>query len=132
MKKLLILLLLVAAGYFGYTRYQEAKAGEYDIRAVEKRPIPQEHFYPLWTQAVLKMCDEPEKYNNLTRERCRELVTERSGTCAAKMAPKTPDVVETSAVAKGLGREFVQCAMPYPFCGGVEVRTEEEARRHCK
>ena len=132
MKNLLILLVLVAAGYFGYTRYQETKEGRYDIRAVEKRPIPQEQFYPLWLRVAQNACDESHAKHNLTREKCREIVTQRSESCAADLSSKTPEVIETTVVSKHLGREFLHCVTPYYFCKGVEVRTEEEARRHCK
>ena len=132
MKNLLILLVLVAAGYLGYTRYYEGKQGGYDLRSVEQRPIPQEQFYPLWVQVAQKACDDSHAKHNLTREKCREIVTQRGQSCAEDMNPKTPEVIETATLAKQLGREFMECVTPYYFCKGVEVRTEEEARRHCK
>jgi hypothetical protein len=41
-------------------------------------------------------------------------------------------VVATTDVASSIGRKFMECATPFYFCNGVEVKTKEEVDARCK
>lgn len=70
--------------------------------------------------------------NNLTPEQCREKVTERHTDCERLATTEVPEKISDKATSKELGRKYLTCGTPYFFCNGVEVSTEDEARKHCQ
>ncbi len=48
------------------------------------------------------------------------------------MIGNTPEIIDKKSVVKQIGRKYLRCALPYYFCNGIEVRTEEEARKICR
>lgn len=105
---------------------------EYSLKAVEANPIPKQQHFDLWREVALQQCEDAPSRHNITRAQCASLVKERSGTCAAQQSGSAPELIRTTAVAKDVGRKYLQCVTPHYFCKGVEVRTEADARAQCK
>ena len=131
MKKLLIAALFIGGGYYYYTHYY-SKAGNYSLTEVEQKPIPKQHFYKLWNETVLQACADAKSRHNLTPEECREKVKAKFSACEANVLPTTPEKIDNKNQAKSLGKTYLTCVTPYFYCNGIEVKTEEEARQHCK
>ncbi|MBB6563880.1 hypothetical protein HNP48_006606 [Acidovorax soli] len=104
----------------------------YSLKAVEANPIPKQQHFDLWREVALQQCDDAPSRHNITRAQCASLVKERSDTCAAQQSGSAPQLIRTTAVAKDVGRKYLQCVTPHYFCKGIEVRTEAEARAQCK
>jgi hypothetical protein len=136
MKNILVLCLIVAAAYFGYTKFLAPISGpdasQFDLAKIEQQPIPKEVLFQLWKEVALQRCADASKNHNLTPNQCREKVSERHPNCARSAADSAPKIVREITLSKQLGRQYLECATPYYFCNGVEVRTEEEARRYCQ
>lgn len=136
MKIFLVLCLFAAGAYFGYQKYASeagsADASHYDLAKVEEHPIPRDVLFQLWKALALQRCVNAEKDHNLTSQQCRALVEERHPDCARSAAKDAPALIAEKSLSKQLGRRYLDCATPYFFCKGVEVRSEEEARRHCQ
>lgn len=135
MKNLLIFCIFGAAIYFGYRHITGAGAidvTQYDLSKVEERPIPKDVFFQLWKNVALQKCADAEKNHNLTPDQCRQKIEERHSNCARSAVTSAPQLIAEKAVAKQLGKQYLDCATPYFFCKGVEVRTEEEARQYCQ
>lgn len=136
MKNIFFLCLVAAAGYFGYTKLispsEDGDTGRFDLARIEEQPIPKEVLFQLWKRVGLERCADAEKNHNLTSDQCREKILERHPGCAKSAAAGAPAVVSEKALSKQLGRSYLECVTPYYFCNGVEVRTEEEARRYCR
>ncbi len=107
-------------------------AGSYDLRTIEKRPIPKVELFKLWHGVALKQCVNAPKDKNLSEEKCRELIETRGRECQKTMESDFPEVIDNQTVSKEVGRQYLSCALPYYFCGGVEVHNEQEAREHCR
>lgn len=136
MKNILVICLIIAAAYFGYTKFLSGTTGpdasQFDLAKVEGRPIPKEVLFQLWKEVGLQRCADADKNHNLTPNQCRGKVSERHPSCAQSAAASAPAIVGETALAKRLGRQYLECVTPYYFCSGVEVRSEEEARRYCQ
>lgn len=92
-------------------------------------PMPRAEFYERISAPLLATCRNSQKEYRLAREACITLVTQRLQTCLpAARAPATIDSLEQF---KALGRPVLECAKPYPFCNGVEVRDMQQALQHC-
>ncbi len=109
----------------------EAQAG-YSLKAIESRPIPRDDHFALWKDVALRACSESKERFNLEASQCRRVISERGDSCAAKLQNESPLMISSTEVSRHLGRKYLQCATPYYFCKGVEVKTEEEARSKCR
>jgi len=131
MKVLIFAVLLIAGGYFYYTHYY-VQAANYSLADVEQKPIPKNVFYKLWNDSALKACADAKSNHNLTPEECREKVKAKFAGCEASIMPSTPDPIDNNAQARRLAKTYLACVTPYFYCNGIEVKTEDEARQHCK
>jgi len=124
---------LAAAGLVLSLAAQAARAeAPYSLKNVEANPIPKAEHFLLWKEVVLNGCANAKERFNLTSSECTALIGKRADACASKLAPETPALISTTAMAKSVGRKYLQCATPFYFCNGVEVKTDAEARAQCK
>lgn len=131
MKKLFIAVLLMGGGYYLYTHHY-SQAVNYSLAEVEQKPIPKQYFYKLWNERALQTCADAKSRHNLTPEECRAKIDSKSSSCEANFLPTTPEKIGNTNQAKSLGKAYLACVIPYFYCNGIEVKTEEEARQHCK
>ena len=136
MKKLLFLCVILLISYFGYSKFFPSNSSidtsPYSLSTVDEQPIPKRVFFELWKDVALQQCANAKEKNNLTPEQCREKVTERHTDCERLATTEAPEKISDKATSKELGRKFLTCVTPYFFCNGVEVSTEDEARKHCQ
>lgn len=104
----------------------------YSLKTAQARPIPRDEHLQLWREVALKQCDDARKRFNLAPDQCLRVVAARADACTTRLAPETPAVVGTTAAAKDVGRKYLQCATPYYFCKGLEVKTEAEVLAQCR
>ncbi|CAN7608528.1 MULTISPECIES: hypothetical protein [unclassified Acidovorax] len=104
----------------------------YSLKTVEARPIPRDDILQLWREVALQQCADARKRFNLSNEECLREIARRADACTVSQAPSTPALVASTAVSKDIGRKYLQCAVPYYFCRGVEVKTEKEALAQCR
>ncbi|MGO1070294.1 hypothetical protein [Lysobacter sp. CA199] len=132
MQRFLILLALAAAAGFAYLHWFGSKASEYSLATVDQRPIPKREFYELWREAALNTCDTREQgRTELAPAPCRDYVLAKHDRCVASAGTTAPVQIASKAESRRLARPYLDCVVPMPHCNGVEVRTFEEARRHC-
>ncbi len=121
--------------YFGYQHIIGARVSgttQYELSRVEESPIPKAALFQLWKDVALQQCANAKEKHNLTPSQCREKVEERHTNCASSAAVSAPPSIAEKGLAKQLGKQYLACATPYYFCNGVEVRSEEAARRSCQ
>ena len=116
----------------GASHAQGAPGGGYSLKAAEARPIPRDEHLRLWREVALKQCDDARKRFNLPPDQCLQVVAARADACTAKLAPETPALAGSTAAVKDVGRKYLQCATPYYFCKGIEVKTEAEVLAKCR
>lgn len=104
----------------------------YSLKTVEAKPIPREEHLRLWREVALKQCTDARKRFNLAPDQCLQVVAAKADACTTRLAPQIPAVVGTTAAAKDVGRKYLQCATPYYFCKGFEVKTEAEVLAQCR
>lgn len=129
MKNIFILCLIIVAGYYSYNKLFNASTSEFSLKTIVEKPIPQHVFFELLKEETLKICATN---SNPTPEECRNIVAERHQNCERTASVGAPKIIGSTKVANHLGKKYLECASPYPVCNGVEVRTEEEARKYCK
>ncbi|UOF15051.1 hypothetical protein IEQ11_25660 [Lysobacter capsici] len=130
MQKILLLIVLAAAAVFAYLQWFAKPA--YSIPTIEQNPIPKHEFYLLWRETALTLCDGNEPGpTTLTPPKCREYVTNKHERCVTQVGAQTPPTISSKAESKRLARPYLDCVIPGHFCNGVEVRTPDEALRHC-
>ena len=104
----------------------------YSLKTVEAQPIPRAEIFPLWREVALQQCADARKRFNLSRDECLQEIANRADACTVAQAPSTPAIVSSTAASKDVGRKYLQCAVPFYFCKGVEVKTEKEVREQCR
>jgi hypothetical protein len=122
-----VLLLAAGAGHA-----QGVPDAGYSLKTVETRPLPRDEHLWLWREVALKQCADARKRFNLAPDQCLQAVAAKADACTVKLAPEIPALVGTTAAAKDVGRKYLQCATPYYFCKGVEVKTEAEVLAQCR
>ncbi len=108
-----------------------SQAGAWSLTAVEAEPIPQQEFFQLLHPAALGLCGDAQVSFNLSPEECRSSMNARQRLCAETVGRGEPAQVGSQALARALMLDYLQCVSPGHDCNGVEVRTLEEAERHC-
>lgn len=108
------------------------RASDYALSTVDKKPVPRSVLFQLWHEIALKQCDHAEERNNTSPQNCREIIAKRGPKCETAMIGNTPEIINKKSQSRQIGRKYLQCALPYYFCNGIEVRTEEEARKTCR
>lgn len=104
----------------------------YSLDTVEEHPIPKRVFFELWKDVAMQQCTSAKEKNNLTPEQCRGKVSERHTDCERSATADGPEIISDKGISKELGRKYLTCVTPYFFCNGVEVKTEDEARKRCQ
>ena len=132
MKNLLLICLVAAAGYFGYTKFFASETHKFSLASVDEKPIPKRVFFDLWKENALRECDNAKERHNLSPEQCREKITEKHSSCANSASAGAPEKISDKAALREFGRKYLSCVTPYFFCSGVEVHSEEEARKNCQ
>lgn len=107
-------------------------SGSYSLKTVEENPIPRDEHFLLWREVALKSCADSRKRFNLSEPECLDVISKRADSCAAKLAPSTPDTIYRNVIARDIGRKYLQCATPHYFCNGFEAKTEAEVIAHCR
>lgn len=120
-------LLAIGAGHA-----QGVPGGGYSLKEAEARPIPRDEHLRLWREVALLQCADAPKRFNIPSAQCQQLVAARSDACTVKLRPETPEFAKTTTGVREVGRKYLQCATPYYFCKGVEVKTEAEALAQCR
>ncbi|MEH6420516.1 hypothetical protein [Pseudomonas sp. CGJS7] len=132
MQRFLILLALLAAAVFAYLHWFGSKASGYSLARVEQQPIPKREFYELWREVGLQECDTRDQGpSQLAPAPCRDYVLAKHDRCVASAGSSAPAQIASKAESRRLAHLYLECVQPMPHCNGVEVRTFEEARRHC-
>lgn len=132
MKKLIILTLIIAGGIYYYYNYSADKSSDdYSITEVDSRPIPRDIFFQQLSQKALDMCNNAETKWNTTEQNCKAIVQNRTKECENTISNEVPDKIDKGIRAKNLASTYLKCAAPYPFCGGREIRTDQEAMQYC-
>lgn len=126
--------LALAAGLLaaGAGHAQGAPEAGYSLKTAEARPIPRNEHLHLWREVALRQCADARNRFNLSPEQCRPIVAARADACRVKLAPETPALAKTTVAVKDVGRKYLQCATPYYFCKGVEVKSEAEVLARCR
>jgi hypothetical protein len=136
MKKIIIFIVIVIAGLAAYKKFFSSTAvvdtSRFSLAKVEEKPVPKTVLFKLWKEVALQLCSDAAKNHNLTPEQCQEKVSERHSACERTSIAKAPELIGEQALSKRLGREYLECVTPYYFCKGIEVRSEEEAQKHCQ
>lgn len=136
MKNLVILVVVIAAGYFLYGKFagdsRRTDTGRYSLATVIENPIPKDAFFALWTQQAKKACPDARNKYNLSPTECEDKISEKAVACTSTFSPSAPDEISSPDVARRLGKQYLECVTPYFFCNGVEVKSEEEARQRCQ
>lgn len=136
MKKVIFLLVIVIVGLAVYkkifSRTAEMDTSRFQLAKVEEQPVPRTVLFKLWKEVGLQHCSDAVKNHNLTPEQCQEKVSERHSDCERTSIAKAPEFIGEQALSKRLGRQYLECVTPYFFCKGIEVRSEDEARKHCQ
>jgi hypothetical protein len=133
MTKLLIVFTL-AIGVIALVLFMgvPVQSSSYDLKSIDKKPIPKKYFYPLWDQIALKICAEDPKRYNLTEVECQKVIKNKIKSCQPVSLKNAPDLIDNKETARNLGREYLSCITPYYFCNGIEVRTKEEVNESCR
>lgn len=130
MQRILILLALAAGGYFAYQQWFARP--DYSIPTIEDNPIPKREFYALWRETAFGLCDRTEPGPTaLSPAKCRDYVSASHDQCVTRTGAQAPERIASKAESRRLARPYLDCVTPGRFCNGVEVRTPEQALRHC-
>jgi hypothetical protein len=106
-------------------------SSSYSLKTVEENPIPRDEHFLLWREVALKSCADSRKRFNLSEAECVDVISKRADSCAAKLAPSTPNTIYRNVIAREVGRRYLQCATPYYFCNDFEAKTVPEVIAHC-
>lgn len=129
MQRLLLSIAFVAAVAFVYLHWFAAPP-PYRIDEVERRPIPRAEFFALWRDTAQGLCDRAgANWLELGPADCRAYVSRAHERCATRAG--APALIASKADARRWARPYLDCVMPPPTCNGVEVRSLEQALRHC-
>lgn len=138
MKKIVVIAAVAVLAWHGYQQgwlekawAQQQKSSPYSLTTVAERPIPRSDLFELWREVADRQCEDAKDKHNMTPAACRKAVDEKHAACASSAGLDAPALIGTQALSKSLARKYLQCVTPYFYCNGVEVRTEDEARRHC-
>lgn len=132
-QRILLLIALAAAGGFVYLQWFAAPSrGDYRIAEIERRPIPKTVLIELWRDTALGQCARAQDRYRLAPDACRGIVRERHAACAASASAGAPELIAGKQASRRIARPYLDCVLPHPHCRGVEVRTEEQARQHCR
>jgi len=85
-------------------------------------PMPRADFFSRLEQPLVKSCDTSVERYNLPKERCIALIAQRTFSCANQVS--VPASIQDKSQFKTIAREYLECATPYFFCHGVEVKAE--------
>ena len=133
MKPIALIIFLTAGVCLLSFAHKDVQAeASYSLKTVEANPIPKTEHFLLWKEVALKACSESKTRFNLAESECQLVIGKRANSCASQLSGESPELISTTTVAKDIGRKYLQCAMPFYFCNGVEVKTEQEARAKCK
>lgn len=131
MQRLLLSIALVAAAAFAYLQWFAAPP-PYRIAELERRPIPRAEFFALWRDTAQGLCERARASRvGPDPQACRAYVARAHERCAAQAGAGAPALIARKAEVRRWARPYLECVMPAPACNGVEVRTLEQALRHC-
>lgn len=133
MQRLLLLIVLVAAAAFAYLHWFAAPAPRYSLAAIERQPVPRAEFFALWREAAYDLCAPGRSGSErVGAAACRAHVERAHERCVARAGAGAPATIADQAESRRWARPYLDCVLPAPAaCGGVPVRSDEDARRHC-
>lgn len=135
MKNIILLIALSAATYYAYNNYYLDSASEvsqHSLSDIQNNPIPKDSLFDLWHVTALKMCNGATESFNITQSQCLTKIESKKESCKVSEGRSAPAVIESEYEAKKLGKAYLLCAVPGYHCNGIEVKSEEEARRYCQ
>jgi hypothetical protein len=124
-------LLAIVYGFTALISGQAMAEPVYSLKTVEANPIPKDKHFLLWKEVALEMCSDSVRRFNLARAECLNITSKRADSCALQLAKQSPALITTTSLSKSIARPYLDCATPYYFCNGVEVKTEQEVRAKC-
>lgn len=130
MQRLLLLIALVAVAAFAYLHWFASPVPRYRLDEIGRQPVPRAEFFALWRETAYGLCDRGGAgTSQLGPADCRRYVDRAHERCAARAG--APAIVAGKAESRRWARPYLDCVLPVPVCRGVEVRTLEDALRHC-
>jgi hypothetical protein len=131
LKAPLTLIALVVVGCFTpYGGNSAAKASSPPDFGPATYPMTRAEFFERINSKLVASCDASREQYNLGRDKCLQLIAQRTTFCA-KSVPIASTIVG-KAQFKTYGREYLGCAKPYFFCNGIEVKTLGVAMGQCR
>ena len=121
-KASLILTVFVAIGCFTtYGGNSKARASSPANFGPAKYPMTRSEFFERINSKLVASCDASRVEYNLSRDKCLQLIAQRTTSCAESVSIAI--TIVDKAQFKTYGRAYLDCAKPYFFCNGVEVKT---------
>lgn len=132
MQRLLLSIALAAAAVFAYLYWFAEPSPQYRIVDIDRQPIPRAEFFALWRETAYGLCDSGRGGSQaLGPADCRRYVSQAHDRCVAGAGAGAPAMVAGKDESRRWARPYLDCVLPAPTCNGVEVRTLEQALRHC-
>lgn len=118
----LALIVLVAIGCFmPYGGNSTANASSPPDFGPAAYPMTRSEFLERINSRLIASCDASREEYNLGRDKCLQLVAQRTTSCAKSVS--IASAIVDRAQFKTYGRAYLACAKPYFFCNGIEVKT---------
>jgi hypothetical protein len=134
LNKFVFFMLLAAAFYLAYEYYYQddkLNTGGYNLSALEEKPIPTKYFFTILHEKALKECVDTRQHFNLSYSECLDKINSNRSACEKSSLSDSIDTIDNKRIAKQITSEFLQCIIPGYHCNGIEVKTEEQARKYC-
>ncbi|QWP77662.1 hypothetical protein J5226_04420 [Lysobacter sp. K5869] len=129
MQRLLLLIALAAIAAFAYLHWFAVPAPRYRLADIDRQPIPRAEFFALWREAAEGLCERNVAgTGRLAPADCRAYVAQAHARCVDARAPA---MIAGQAEGWRWAAPYLDCVAPAPVCRGVDVRTLEDALRHC-
>ena len=118
----LALIAIVAIGCLApYGGNSTAKASSPSNSGPATYPMTRSEFFERINSRLVASCDASREEYNLSRDKCLQLIAQRTISCAKSVS--IASTIVDKAQFKTYGRAYLGCAKPYFYCNGTEVKT---------
>jgi PBP1b-binding outer membrane lipoprotein LpoB len=93
-------------------------------------PMDRSEFIERLNNSIINTCKESQERHNVSQAECVSLINNKIPACLKTTS--IPETINDKEQFKDIGKQYVGCLMPYYFCNGVEVKTDEEIKSYCK
>ena len=93
-------------------------------------PMTRSEFFGRIDSRLVASCDVSREEYNLDRDKCLQLITQRTASCAKSVS--VASTIEDKTQFKTYGTAYLDCAKPHFFCKGIEVKTLGAAISNCR